>query len=203
MRFKLAFLAILTLLSISFAGGPAGTVCAGASDTFLTCNPANTALLPAIGSFADSNSWSVRVGNGDYRKASAYAYKQYLSSQLTIKDTTFVDTARGFTTKPVITVSCSKNGSWTTCQVPAVTGTSNTTALTLDAFPSGWRPAAATRLGGLAVTDTNVVNSGGFVTLGTDGVATFGHSNTAGVPNTTFTGSSTKAFAAFVIQFLR
>lgn len=191
---------VAAFASLSFAGN-----CG--SDQFLTCNPANVASLAPISAVQDSNNIAVRTGNGNYNKASAFAWRTYMAAQL-VTDTTFIDTVRGFSTKPVVTVTCQKApskgaGIFITCQVPSFTGTSNATTLTMDAFPAGWRPTTTTRVGGLAVTDNSVVSAAGSVSVATTGVPTFSTTDSNVVPTATFTNTGTKASALFVFSFLK
>lgn len=193
-------LLVLAAFAFSFASN-CGT------DQFLTCNPANVASLAPISAVQDSNNIAVRTGNGNYNKASAFAWRTYMAAQL-VTDTTFIDTLRGYSTKPVVTVTCQKQpskgaGIFIICQIPSFTGTSNTTALTMDAFPTGWRPTTTTRMGGLSVTDTSVATGAGSVSMATTGVLTFSQATTAGVPNPTFTNTGTKGAALFVLTFLK
>ncbi len=178
---------VLAAAAISFA-----TDCG--TDQFLTCNPSNVAQLPPAGALKAADAFSLRVGNGEYRSVTLAA----LSS-----DTTFVDSVRGYSTVPTITVKCSRLGSIRTCTVPAFTGTSNATTLTLDAWPAAWRVLASQSVGGLVMTDnTSTTRQTAKVVAGTNGVLTFTFADTAGV-SAAFTASGTKALAqAFQITFI-
>ena len=178
---------ILAAAAISFA-----TDCG--TDQFLTCNPSNVAQLPPAGALKAADAFSLRVGNGEYRSVTLAA----LSS-----DTTFVDSVRGYSTVPTITVKCSRLGSIRTCTVPAFTGTSNVTTLTLDAWPSGWRVLASQSVGGLVMTDnTSTTRQTAKVVAATTGVLTFTFADSAGV-SAAFTNTGTKALGqAFQITFI-
>ncbi len=191
-------LLVLTACAFTFAGN------CGSSDTFLTCNPANVALLPKIGTFSDSNSFSVRTGVADYKQGSAYAFSRYLvsGSGSLIVDTTFKAVVLGTSTADTATVRCQKVYNSVGCIVSGVTGTSDSVGFATLAFPSGWRTATALNVGGLSVLSGGVTRKTGSAVVNTSGTLVFSFADTAGVA-AVWANSGTKTVGTFFLNFLK
>jgi hypothetical protein len=112
---------------------------------------------------------------------------------------TFTGTFTGFTGSVTGTVYYTRTGSSVTMTLPAVTGTSNTTAMTMTGIPSIIQPnSTAGALTPLAQLEDNtaVVTTGVLVSV-TAGTATFYNAHSA----SGFTGSGTKGTGATALTF--
>lgn len=140
--------------------------------------------------------------------AGAVVWITYDGTQFQLSETvaysgTYTGTLTGLTTSPTITVRYAVSGNLVTLQVPAGTGTSNATSFTVTGAPANIRPT-----GSIAGGYSNVyqITNNGSAEYGTGGVAmtntgilTFYRSGSA----TGFTNSGTKAFAEFVMSYIR
>ncbi len=105
---------------------------------------------------------------------------------------TFLDTITGMTTVPTATVKWSHVGPRATVQIPAQTGTSNSTACTIKTLPASIRPTTAQEVIVTGVEDAGIVYAVGTAQIATSGVITltFAASDTSAV-TATFTNSAT------------
>jgi len=108
---------------------------------------------------------------------------------------TFTATLTGCTTSPTGTVRAVKQGNQVTLYIPAINGTSNTTAATLTGMPSGFFP-ARTQNQFARVTNSGV-NGLGLIQIATSGVITL-FSDAAG---SAFASSGTKGIADFTVTY--
>lgn len=99
----------------------------------------------------------------------------------------FLLTATGMTTSPTGTAKFARSGNLVVLHIPSITGTSNTTALTLTGLPKALRPVATRK--SMAIRYDNGVLAHFPIDIGTDGVITYYSSFTSA---TGFTGSGTK-----------
>ncbi len=191
-------LLVLTTCAFTFAGN------CGSSDTFLTCNPANVALLPKIGTFADSNSFSVRTGVADYKQGSAYAFSRYLvsGSGSLIKDTTFKVALVGTSSTDTATVRCQSVYNAVGCLVTGAGATSDSVGFGTLAFPSGWRTSTALPIGGLSVVSGGVTRKTGSAVFGTNGTLAFSFADTAGVA-AAWANTGAKSVGTFWMNFFK
>jgi hypothetical protein len=104
-----------------------------------------------------------------------------------VNQNTFTATATGMTTSPTGTVKYSVIGNTVTLDIPAISGTSNTTAFTLTGAPAAIAPAADKDIL-IRITDNGTIALG-FVRVKTTGVLEF----YATVSGGAFTNSGTKA----------
>ncbi len=190
---------ILSLFAVSFTfAGNCGT------DQFLTCAPQNVASLPKIGTFADSNSWSVRTGNGEYRQGSAYAFSRYLvtGTGALIRDTTFKVVLLGTSTSDTATVRCQSVYNSVGCLVTGAGGTSDSVGFATLAFPSAWRTTTALPVGGLSVVSGGVTRKTGSAVFATNGTLAFSFADTTGIA-AAWANSGAKSVGTFWMNFFK
>lgn len=107
----------------------------------------------------------------------------------------FTATLTGCTTSPTGTVKYTVNEDLVTCEIPAITATSNTTACTLSGWPSEILPANAQTC--IAVVTDNGTTSIAKVNLSAAGTFTLYKDGSSAV----FTGSGTKGIQACTITY--
>lgn len=112
-----------------------------------------------------------------------------------LTQSTFTATATGMTTSPTGTVKYSIIGNTVTLDIPAISGTSNSTAFTLTGAPAAIAPTADKDVL-IGVTDNGTTQLG-FVKIKTTGVLEFYANIGGGV----FTSSGTKAVRAFSVTY--
>lgn len=100
-------------------------------------------------------------------------------------------------TPPTGTVEYSISGDQVTLEIPAITGTSNTTSATLTGAPDALKPAAAQSC--IGITTNNGVTAIAMVQMSTAGNLVL----TVGVSSTGFTAAGTKGSAAMTITYRR
>ncbi len=116
-------------------------------------------------------------------------------------DTTFKLAARGTSGTDTASIGCGRVIHSISCTISGVSGTSDSTGFSLDPWPSNWRPAIATPLGGLTVTDNSVARMTGRFTLNSSASpSAFAFADSGGTA-AAWTNSGTKAFSTFSIQF--
>lgn len=110
---------------------------------------------------------------------------------------TFTGTLTGCTTSPTGSILYSQGGEKeVVLQLPAITGTSNTTAATITGMPSYLHPASTQTV--LLVTQDNGTEKLSRATISTSGVITLENALTA-----TFTNSGTKGVSATTVPYRR
>jgi hypothetical protein len=109
----------------------------------------------------------------------------------------FTGTLTGCTTSPTGAVKYTKNGSHVILDIPAISGTSNATTMTITGAPSAIRPLTTTNWVLCRVTDNSGAANVGLVRMNTSGVLEF-RSNVGGG---TFTASGTKSVDSCSITF--
>lgn len=105
---------------------------------------------------------------------------------------TFTGTLTGCTTAPTVTVKWVKNGNVITAIVPAVSGTSNSTACSITGMPSNLWPNTAQTFGVGALTNASGGSSPGGILIDTAGVINLFVNSSASA----FTGSGTKGISS-------
>lgn len=99
----------------------------------------------------------------------------------------YTTTLTGCTTSPTGSVTYVINGKMASLQLPAVSATSNTTAMTLTGMPQELRPKTAKTV--LVLATNNGASAMAQAVVGTDGVITFSNGIAVG---TAFTNTGTK-----------
>lgn len=111
---------------------------------------------------------------------------------------TFTATLTGCTTSPTGTVRYSRSGNIVTLHIPAISGTSNTTAMTLTGLPSALQVGTTTQNAVVRVTDN------GTASFGTAAIAAPGSAISFGIGASgsgTFTGSGTKGVLSSIMTY--
>jgi hypothetical protein len=151
---------------------------------------AGSAAVPALGFQADNDTGFFQ----DTANQIALALGGAAAGQ--IAQGTFVGTLTGFAAGPTGNVNWQRIGNHVTLSIPAaITGTSNSTAMTMTGMPAIIRPAATVNLPGINITDNSVNTNFGACSISAAGVITFSATNGLGGTGA-FTNINTKGISA-------
>jgi hypothetical protein len=151
---------------------------------------AGSAAVPALGFQADNDTGLYQ----DTANQIALALGGVTAGQ--IAQGTFVGTLTGFAAGPTGNVNWQRIGNHVTLSIPtAITGTSNSTAMTMTGMPAIIRPAATVNLPGINITDNSVNTNFGACSISAAGVITFSATNGLGGTGA-FTNINTKGISA-------
>lgn len=163
------------------------SVASTASLTAITASGA-TRQVAAVGGTATVNNATCRNSGNEVQFTPAAADSFVPGS--------FTGTLTGCTTSPTGAIRFSVSEDVVTLVIPAISGTSNTTAATLTGMPSNiWPDAAQACIGVATDSGTDKVSK---LSIGTDGVITLYNALSA-----TFTNSGTKGVGACVVSYKR
>lgn len=135
---------------------------------------------------------SIYVGSAGFRNGGLTGVD---SIQYAAQDS-FTATLTGCTTSPTGSVTYTVNGDLVTLQIPAITGTSNTTAATLTGMPTAIRPIYAGTQTIIGVAQDNGIEAISRMQISTGGVITLNYGVSA-----TFTNSGTKGVGACSVTY--
>lgn len=185
------------------AGGKVYTYIAGSSSAKATYSESTGTTANANPIILDSRGEATCFLNGD----AAYKFVVYDADDVEVytvdnvrpgidfAEGSFTATLTGCTTSPTGTVYYVRQGKQVTLNVPAISGTSNTTAATLTGLPATLYPARAETV--LARITDNGTTTVGLAVIGTDGTITLYASAAAAA----FTNSGTKGVAAVSLTY--
>jgi len=158
-------------------------------------------ITGTVGAAANLKLWEItKVDNDNITLDGSLHSGAYTSGgnihtpDLFTSENTFTGTLTGCTTSPTGTIEYTIEGYTVLLEIPAISGTSNTTAATVTGMPIEIRPLTAQTISG--VTQDNGTTAAGDLIIGTDGVITLHVGQSA-----TFTSSGTKGISARTIMY--